>query len=190
MGKDPVNKRSPSLVVQLPQEPSAPSSSPTLARTALAPAPTGGPSPPARSRLSGREEGGGKQRGATRGGGRSALPPFERCRLAAVGAGGRFVSALLPEPGRNADLSTPGFLRQSFKCGKTRRKTGQGGTSGGRPLAAGGRARRAPRRSAPAAAPRRGSRPSAAGCGAQSGPGRPRAPPSAAAFFSALGGAE
>lgn len=67
MGKDPVNKRSPSLVVQLPQEPSAPSSSPTLARTALAPAPTGGPSPPARSRLSGREEGGGnsgERRGA------------------------------------------------------------------------------------------------------------------------------
>lgn len=51
-----------------------------------------------------------KKRGAARGGGRSALPPARR--LAAVGAGGRFVSALLPEPGRNADLSTPGFLRQ------------------------------------------------------------------------------
>lgn len=147
-GKDPVNKRSPSRVVQLPQEPSAPSSSPTLARTALAPAPTGGPSPPARSRRSGPGGGGERENGGER---REKRAPSARAPPARGRRSGRPLCLGAPARARakrgpeHSGFSPP----ESFKCGKTRRKTGQGGTSGGRPRAAGDRARRAPRRAAP-----------------------------------------
>ena len=97
----------------------------------------------------GRGEGGREKTAGS--GGRSALPPLERRRLAAVGAGGRFVSALLPEPGRNADLSTPGFLRQKVssaaKHAAKLAKEGPLAVGRGQPAAAPGGPRAAPLRS-------------------------------------------